>query len=148
GGDAFQLSRTHYHTMNFLSAMVLGGIFERYPNLRFGAIEFGASWFGAFAEGLDIWAHSCRRTTSKYLTMTPSEYLARNVRVTPFHFEPVDMYLERHPNLIDCYCYSTDYPHVEGGKDSKATWIKKIGRLGDDVVRKVFVENGEFLLPD
>jgi hypothetical protein len=46
--------------------------------------------------------------------------LYRNVRVTPFNeFESARSDLERYPHLSGAYCYSTDSPHIEGGKDSK-----------------------------
>jgi len=69
--------------------------------------------------------------------MRPSEYLNRNVRVTAYSFEPIDRYFERFPDLADVYCFSTDYPHTEGGKDSKRVVHAKITRLGDDNRREV-----------
>lgn len=41
----------------------------------------------------------------------------------------------------------TDYPHVEGGKESKRKLYEQLTPLGDDVVGKFFVTNGELLLP-
>ena len=36
-----------------LTSMVMGGVFERFPALRFGIIEFGAQWIGPLAERMD-----------------------------------------------------------------------------------------------
>jgi predicted TIM-barrel fold metal-dependent hydrolase len=133
----------------FLSAMVLGGVFERHPRLRFAVIELGATWFGPLAEHLDLWVRNIfRKRMSTILTMAPSDYLARNVRVTPFYFEPIDQYFERFPHLQDSYCYSTDYPHVEGGKRVKESSYEKLAPLGSTVVQKYFIDNGAWLLPD
>jgi predicted TIM-barrel fold metal-dependent hydrolase len=133
---------------NYLTVMVLGGVFERHPRLRFGVIELGATWFGSLAEHLDVWAENVfRKRISTVLSMAPSAYMARNVRVTPFWFEHVDVYLDRHPDLQDSYCYSTDYPHSEGGRDTKARFFEKVKPFGEEAVRKFFVTNGEFLLP-
>jgi predicted TIM-barrel fold metal-dependent hydrolase len=79
--------------------------------------------------------------------LRPSEYIARNVRVTPYHFESVDSYIERYPYLADVYCYSSDYPHREGGRESKQVFYEKLAPLGEDVVEKFFFTNGELLLP-
>lgn len=147
GFSPYQLSIIHYPAMNYLTAMVLGGVFERFPNLRVGMIEFGAAWFGEFAENLDIWANMFRRRLDGVLSLKPSEYLARNVRVTPFHFEAMDKYISRHPKLASSYCYSSDYPHMEGGKQSKTTVMNKLQPLGQEVVDQYFVTNGEFLAP-
>ena len=81
--------------------------------------------------------------------MLPSEYINRNVRVTPFNeFEPVAARLRALPGPADCYCYSTDYPHVEGGKDSKQLMYEQVAPLGETVTEKFFAANARLLLPD
>jgi predicted TIM-barrel fold metal-dependent hydrolase len=55
---------------------------------------------------------------------------------------------ERYPNIADAYCYATDYPHVEGGKDSKMKLYEQISPLGTEIVEKFFVSNAALLLPD
>ena len=139
----------HYSAENFLAAMVLGGVFERHPRLRFGAIELSASWIGPLAERLDMWVErEFRSRFTKLLSMRPSEYIARNVRVTPFPFEPVDWYLERYPNLASVYCYATDYPHVEGGKESKRVFAETLSKATPGLRDQFFFENGAWLLPE
>ena len=64
-----------------------------------------------------------------------------------FDFEPVDVYIQRY-GLEDVLCFASDYPHVEGGKNPVARWYERLKPLGEAVVRKFFVENGEWLLPD
>lgn len=132
----------------FITTMVLGGVFERFPHLRFGAIELGAQWLGPLAQRLDIWADVFPKALQDVLTMKPSQYVARNIRVAPFYFEPVDTFFESHPELETCYCFSSDYPHVEGGKESKRGFAERLERLGPAVMEKFFVSNGEWLLPD
>lgn len=146
--EPYRCSVIHLMCDNFLSTLILGGVFERHPNLRFGVIECAAHWAGPLADSLDLWYSQFRRRLDGPLSMKPSEYFARNIRVTPFHFEPVDEYIERYPHLQDVYSYSSDYPHVEGGKDSVRGFYEKIKRLGDDIAEKFFVTNGAWLLPD
>jgi predicted TIM-barrel fold metal-dependent hydrolase len=128
--------------------MVLGGVFERHPQLRFGAIEVGAQWIGPFAERLDMWATEFRRRLDPYLSIKPSEYINRNIRVTPFHFENVASYLGHYPHLSDVYCYSSDFPHREGGKWSKRTFETNLIDVDQPIQRKFFHDNGLLLLPD
>jgi predicted TIM-barrel fold metal-dependent hydrolase len=80
------------------------------------------------------------------LPMRPSEYINRNVRVAPFDFEPVDEYIEKF-GLEDVYCFATDYPHVEGGRDPMARLGERLAPLGEKVLEKFFCTNGEWLLP-
>jgi hypothetical protein len=81
------------------------------------------------------------------LSKKPSEYIQRNVRVSPFNFEPVDQWIERFPYLQDVYCFSTDYPHYEGGKEPIKVMAERLQRLGSDVMEKFFVTNAEWMMP-
>jgi hypothetical protein len=79
----------------------------------------------------------------------PSEYINRNVRVTPFNdFEPVAQDFQRYPQVADSYCYATDYPHVEGGKESKQKMYDQLPPLGEEIAEKIFVTNAELLMPN
>ena len=73
--------------------------------------------------------------------------MKNNLRVTPYVFEPVDTYIERY-GLEDVLCFSSDYPHIEGGRNMLDTFYKKLERLGPEIVEKFFVTNGSVLLPD
>ncbi|MDQ1396968.1 MAG: hypothetical protein QOG64_2227 [Acidimicrobiaceae bacterium] len=150
GLEPYSFATLHYTSGHLLTVMILGGVFERFPRLRFGAIEQGSSWLGPLADQLDMWARDVYSVRLRpFISLLPSEYLARNVRVTPFNeFEPIDRDFQRYPELRDCYCYSTDYPHVEGGKQSKALMQEKLAPLGDDVVERFFVKNAQLLLPN
>ena len=151
-GDPWSRATLHLAAQNMTMTMILGGVFDRHPALRFGVIELGAHWVGPLAELLDLWAdHSSglsrERVDPSALQRRPSDYLRSNVRVTPFVFEPVDVYLDRY-DLADVLCFSTDYPHVEGGSDPLGRFASAVGRHGADVVERFFVTNGRFLLPD
>lgn len=138
----------HYAPENFLAAMVLGGVFERHPGLRLGIIELGATWVGPLADRMDMWAEKMFVPRfSQTLSMPPSAYLARNVRVTPFFFEPVAQYFERYPHLSDVFCFSTDYPHFEGGNESKSQFADALRSHSDDIRDGFFYRNPAWILP-
>ncbi|GAA4548730.1 amidohydrolase family protein [Pseudonocardia xishanensis] len=148
GFEPLSMSVVHAAAVNYLSAMILGGVFERFPTLRFGVLEFGAYWVGHLAETLDVWGTRVfRKRVSGVLSAKPSEYLARNVRVSPFPFEDTRSYFERHPAVADCFAYCSDYPHVEGGISQKQVFFDQLQPLGDDVLRRFFSENGRLLTP-
>src|SRR3974390_433321 len=135
----------------FLSLMIMGGVFERHPTLRFGIVEAGASWVGPLSEYMDFWLNKNGRVPSFFarqfnLPMLPSEYLARNVRVTPYNFEPVEQWFQRWPHLQDVYCYSSDFPHTEGQTWSLKKFYENVAPLGDKVVEKFFCTNGRLLV--
>lgn len=151
-GDPWTRSAMHLAAQNFTATLVTGGVFDRHPGLRFGAIELGAHWVGPLAEQLDLWADHSQSFSAAgikvaELELRPSDYFRRNIRVTPYIFEPVDVYLDRH-GLSEVYCYSSDYPHVEGGRDPMGTFLGRLERFGTEVVERFFVTNGAWLLPD
>jgi predicted TIM-barrel fold metal-dependent hydrolase len=145
--DPWSLSTQHMAIENYLSTITLGGVFERHPNLRFGAIECGAAWVGPMAENLDKWATVFKRRMDGILTMPPSEYLSRNLRATPYWFEPVATYVDRY-GLDEVYVYGSDYPHVEGGADQINVFAESVGPGGDDFMEKFFVTNAEWIMPN
>lgn len=130
----------------FLQTMVMGGVFERFPRLRFGLIEFGAAWLGPAVERMDIWVDFQRKLGVKY-EMRPSEYVRRNVRITPFWHEDLTRMIDRY-GMPEVYMYSTDYPHLEGSKDPIGKFRKWIDRMDPAYAQKFFVENAKLLLPD
>lgn len=149
GGEAlgpFSLATFHYAAQLYITSLILGGVFERHPNLRFGAIELTAQWVGPMAEMLDQRVDVFARRMSKLLSKKPSEYLSSQVRVTPFWWEPVDVYIERY-GLEDVYVFSTDFPHPEGGKEPVQRLFDRVSPLGEELTEKFFVTNGDLLLP-
>jgi hypothetical protein len=152
----WRLSTIHLAPQNFIAALVTGAVFDRHPRLRVGAMEFGAHWIGPLASLLDLWHDNNQSlglktyddgVQGRRLPMRPSEYIARNVRVAPFDFEPVNEYVDRF-GLEEVYCFASDYPHVEGGKDPMGRLSAAVGKLGDRMLEKFFVTNGELLLAD
>lgn len=161
------LSTVHLPPQNFVATMVVGGVFERHPRLRFGAIELGAYWIGQLAFNLDLWHKQNNKLFTKIevdssksteeaqvesdirvqrLPELPSFYINRNIRVSAFDFEHVDKYIEQY-GLEDVYCFSSDYPHVEGGRNPMGVHAERLQRLGPDIIEKFFVTNGSWLLP-
>jgi len=132
---------------NYTATMVLGGVFERHPNLRFGVIESTATWFPTLVKRMKLANKALTGRPEGKLSLTPEEYCARNIRVTPFIFEPVAEIIEQNPDLADVFVYSSDYPHIEGGRNSLQRFYDQVAPLGDDVVEKFFVTNAEWILP-
>ena len=132
---------------HYVGSMVLGGVFERHPTLRCGVIECKAGWLPYLAQQLELWNKVTWKSERGHLSMKPSEYLIRNVRVTPFVHEPLPRIIEQDPRLVDCYVYSSDYPHTEGAPHSDERFYEMVAPFGDDVIEKFFVTNGELLLP-
>ncbi|MFI5508042.1 amidohydrolase family protein [Mycobacterium sp. NPDC051804] len=144
--EPFTWSTMHLGAQAFISAMIFGGAFERFPTLRMGCIELSAHWVGPVAENMRNVGSQFRRLTS-HLTLTPEEYFQRNVRVSGFLWEPLDVYVDQFPWLQDVLVYGSDYPHYEGGQDPSAQYAEKLARFGPEVIEKFFVTNAQLLMP-
>jgi predicted TIM-barrel fold metal-dependent hydrolase len=127
-----------------MTAKVLGGVFERHPRLRWGVIEFGAAWVPLWLEQMARSAHQFRGRLS--LSLSPAEYVRRQVRITPFYGEPVGELIQR-TGAPEVFAFSTDYPHPEGGRDPIQRFHASVERLGERVVEQFFVHSGNDLLP-
>ena len=107
----------HQQPEQFLSAMVLDGVFEAHPGLMGGCIEQGAMWVVPWLRRLDL----CQATFGRgepamgELPSRASEYVHRNLFFTPFPREPVGWMIEQCGD--DLFLFSSDYPHPEGTKD-------------------------------
>jgi predicted TIM-barrel fold metal-dependent hydrolase len=145
GGEnlrAKDLPSVHHAAETFLTAMVLDGVFDRFPELRCGVIEMGASWAPSLMRRLDYAAKSFRRTEEMLgeLGLTPSDYIRRQVRFTPFPGEDVaELVAISAPEL---YLFSSDYPHPEGTKDPIGRFERSFDEHGtDETVRQRFYED-------
>lgn len=100
-----------------LAALIFDQVLEKHPRLMVGVIELGAVWLPAWLERLEIVRDTFGRTESRIsgLSLRPSDYVKRQIRVTPYPTENVGALIERcGPEL---FLFSSDYPHVEGGRN-------------------------------
>jgi predicted TIM-barrel fold metal-dependent hydrolase len=130
----------------FLGTLVLDGLFDRFPNLRGGCIEQGAGWVVSWLQHLDYAQRAFRRTEEPLgrLEATPSEYVRRHLKFTPFPGEPVGWMIEQAgPEL---FMFSTDYPHPEGGKDPLAKFEQELVGVSAEDQARFFAGNMAELL--
>ena len=99
-----------------LATMIFDGVLERFPDLRIGVIEQGAiwvpSWTRQMESAFDAFARHEERLQS--LSLRPSEYVRRQVRFTPYPTEDVGWIIQQ--SGPEVCLFSSDYPHVEGGR--------------------------------
>ena len=135
----------HLSAEVYLTTLIMGHVFDRFPGLRFGVIEMGAAWLGPLIERMDVWAGFMAKVGRKY-SLKPSEFIARNVRVTPFWNENLTRMIERY-GLEDAYIFSSDYPHLEGSRDPLGKFSVYLKDLPKDYSRKFLIDNAALLFP-
>ena len=103
--------------MQTLATMIFDGVFDRFPDLKFGAIELGAAWVPGWMRSMDSAASAFikNETRLQNLSAKPSEIVRRQLRVTPYPHE--DAGWIAHEAGPEVCMFSSDYPHVEGGRN-------------------------------
>ncbi|MCC7078334.1 MAG: amidohydrolase family protein [Acidimicrobiia bacterium] len=126
----------HHRAANYLSCMLLDGVFEHFPHLRCGLIELGAAWVPGFLQGVDHAAASFGRSEPmlEALSLTPSEYVHRQVRFTPFPFEDAGWLVDQCG--ADLFMFSSDYPHPEGTRDPLGRFEASLDKWDIDVAAR------------
>lgn len=137
-----------YPVMQTLSALIVDGVLMRNPNLRVGAIEVGASWLPGFMRMLDSahTAFSRNEDRLREMDLLPSEYVQRQVRATPYPHEDTGWTIQG--TGPDVCMFSSDFPHVEGGRNPIARYERSMDAAGVTEVhkQKFYVDNFADLL--
>ncbi len=99
-----------------LVALVLGGVFEKFPSLKVAFFECSAEWILYWMHRMDDdyeWAKELPALTgAECITMPPSEYVKRNCYVTCEADEKL-LSLAIDEIGADHICLATDYPHFD-----------------------------------
>jgi len=157
GGDANFTSITYLpistSVQQTLATLIIDGIFDRFPRLKWGAIELGASWLPGWLRNLDSAAHAFVRNEERLqkLSAKPSEIARRQLRVTPYPHEDTGWIIR---NSFEEMClFSTDFPHVEGGRNPLKRFSETLEGLPESAVDAFYAGNfvdlmGEGLAPE
>jgi predicted TIM-barrel fold metal-dependent hydrolase len=126
-----------------LTSLVLEGVMEQFPTLRFVMIEGGFGWAPPAVWRMDKhWARMPEEMP--YLTMKPSDYVRRQVW---YATQPIEE--PEHPEDMAVLCdwigwdkivFATDYPHWDMDDPRHAFKTK----LSEAHQRAVFADNARF----
>jgi predicted TIM-barrel fold metal-dependent hydrolase len=125
----------------FIAAMVLDGVFEKFPQLMCGVIEQGALWVPALLRRIDIAQGTFKKSEPLLadLPLAASDYIRRQVRFTPFPTEPVGWLIEQAGEEL--FLFSSDYPHPEGTKDPLGKFESTLEGAGDEARERFYSGN-------
>jgi len=120
----------HHSIERWLTCMIYDGVLERFPKLKVGLIELGANWVPACLMNLDMGVSLLGKFDQglKQLSLKPSEYFQRQVKVAPLHTENAGWILRNVGK--DILMFNTDYPHPEGGKDPFGDYERSLEAVG------------------
>jgi len=139
--------------MQTMAALIFDGVLDRFPNLKFGAIELGASWVPGWMRFMDSASGAFIKNEERLqkLSMRPSEFVRRQFRVTPYPHEDAAWIVANAGEEVALF--SSDYPHVEGGRNPLKRFNDSLAntpaRAADRFYRENFIDlMGEGLAAD
>ena len=124
-----------------LATMIFDGVLERFPELRIGVIEQGAIWMPSWMRQMESAFEAFVRHEERLreLSLRPSEYVRRQVRATPYPTEDVGWIIaQAGPEVV---LFSSDYPHVEGGRKPVERFEASLGDAPESVRRAFYCDN-------
>lgn len=132
----------------FISMLVLDGVLDRHPNLRGGAIELGAGWVPEMLRRLDWVARTWGRNDANLQVQkrSPTQQIVEQMAFTPFPLEDLGCMLDQ--SSPDLYLFSSDYPHIEGGRDPIGKFERHLEGRSDAVKTKFYEDNFLRVLPN
>ena len=153
GGEnvrAKDMAMLHHPIELFVSMLVLDGVFERFPDLRGASVELGAAWVPSLLDRMDQVVGIWKRMDDnlKKIKRKPSEQLTTQMAFTPFVYEDVGKFINN--SNPDLYLFSSDYPHIEGGKDPIGRFEKSLDEIdaSEAVKTQFYSENFLRIFPD
>jgi len=115
------IAETTFYSRRPLTHLILGGVFERFPSLRFALTEQGCAWIPPLLAQLDGFHSQMAKTgrigelkysPEEVLPLRPSEYFARNCWVGVSFPSPSEA-AARYAIGLDRFMWGADYPHDE-----------------------------------
>jgi predicted TIM-barrel fold metal-dependent hydrolase len=130
-----------YPVMQSLATMIIDGVLDRFPALRVGVIEQGACWVPGLMRSLDSAQEAFHKNEERLqkLELKAGEYIRRQVRVTPYPHEDAGWCIDQTGEEV-CL-FSSDYPHVEGGRNPLARFDRSLEGLSDQAKQRFYCDN-------
>lgn len=143
--DALAYMGISYCAELFLASMIFDGVFNRFPNLRVGVVELGASWIISWMKHLDQSFRAFRRLQDlSQVELLPSEYVQKHIKVTAFPGEDIGWLLNN--GAADLMMFASDYPHHEGTDDPIKRFEQTMSDVSEEIKTKFYSENFKTLL--
>ena len=141
GTSAFRATQD-YWVRRSIAAMIFGGVFERYPGLNVGVVEYELAWAPYFIKQMDM-----AYTEHRYVTeirfkdaKVPSDFFHDNVFVT-FQEDELGIAL-RSVIGVDNILWGSDYPHRESTwPNSRKVLAEVLQGLSEEEKRKISFSN-------
>jgi uncharacterized protein len=135
----YTMSVVNLGTIEALAGFFHYGVFEKFPQLRFGVLEAGAGWLGSFLDRLDALKKTTLGAMSP-LKLKPSEYFKRQCFISGDPDEGAMAYTIKYLGP-EIFAWATDYPHPDHTESWAPELEELLERLDERSARLVMGEN-------
>jgi predicted TIM-barrel fold metal-dependent hydrolase len=127
-------------TMMALGSVIIGGLPDKYPNLRFAFLEAGGGWIPYLMERMQA-RYELLPHLGSHLAQTPTDY----IRGEQFFYsvEPDELTVPMVAELIgeDRLVMGSDYAHWDGTAPDSVRMVRERADLAADLKRKILSDN-------
>ncbi|HEX7458996.1 MAG TPA: amidohydrolase family protein, partial [Acidimicrobiales bacterium] len=141
-GGFLGLYETFVFTRRPLWFMILGGVFDRHPDLKVVVTENGVQWLPSLVRDLESFfdTHGGAPVRS-YLSMRPAEYFDRHVFLGGSLMQRAEAEM-REEIGVDRLMWGADYPHLEGAAPVHRLVLRQVfGGLPEPDLRRILGGN-------
>jgi predicted TIM-barrel fold metal-dependent hydrolase len=148
------INEVPFYSQRPLVQLMMSGVFERFPRLKFVLTEAGCAWVPPLLERLDHTLASIRDTGStgeiRYgaehvLPRSATEYFHQNVWMGVSNPGPADVEA-RHQIGLERFMWGSDYPHDEGSHPYTREHLRaRFSTVDPGEVRRMLSENAAAL---
>jgi predicted TIM-barrel fold metal-dependent hydrolase len=123
-------------------AMMFEGVFELFPNFKFGCIECGVGWVPYMMDRMDE-EQERKGQYSPRCKLKPSEYVKQGNIFFAVEVEESALPLASEVANENALIWASDYPHERDQRDFSQDIPNLINRkdIADDLKRKIFWDN-------
>jgi predicted TIM-barrel fold metal-dependent hydrolase len=146
-----QIAELGHYSRRPLIFILLAGVFERFPKLKFVLTEMGCAWIPSFLQQLDHSLAAVRsagaigelRFKSEHiLPKSATEYFAQNVWLGVSFPGLADARAAKETVGLDKFMWGSDYPHDEGTYPFSREHLRQVfSDWSEDDMRKILGEN-------
>jgi predicted TIM-barrel fold metal-dependent hydrolase len=145
------LTEVEHYGKRPLFFLLLSGVFDRFPRLKFVMTEAGCAWMPSLLKGLDSTLEAVRTTgqigelrfkPEQRLPKSATEYFHQNVWLGVSFPKVADAEAARTTLGIDKFMWGSDYPHDEGTYPYTTLALRQVFHdWPEQALRKVLAEN-------
>jgi predicted TIM-barrel fold metal-dependent hydrolase len=131
-----------FEQMLSITAIIAGGVLDRFPKLRVGFLEAGVGWLPYWMERFDE-KYLMRKSEMEPLKMLPSEYVKQTRCYFTCEGEESALPLTIEIFGDDCMMYASDYPHWDTEWPNTVSHVVGRKDISDKTKQKILADNAK-----